>query len=82
MWLYNNYHVYVRDLLKEYAELSGGEIRLEFVDQRPDSEAEAEAVRYGLTSEPVTNEERFFFGMVLLTEFGLEKTNPFFTLDR
>ena len=82
MRLYNNYHVYVRDLLKEYAKLSGGKIRLEFVDPRPDSEAAAEAVRYGLPSEPVTNEERFFFGMVLLTEFGQEKTIPFFTLDR
>ncbi len=82
MRLYNNYYVYVRDLLKEYARLSGGKIRLEFVDPRPDSEAAAEAVRYGLPSEPVTNEERFFFGMVLLTEFGQEKTIPFFTLDR
>jgi ABC-2 type transport system permease protein len=82
MRLYNNYHVYVRDLLKEYAKLSGGKIRLEFVDPRPDSEAAAEAVRYGLPSEPVTNEERFFFGMVLLTEFGQEKTIPFFSLDR
>ncbi len=82
MRLYNNYYVYVRDLLKEYAKLSGGKIRLEFVDPRPDSEAAAEAVRFGLPSEPVSNEERFFFGMVLLTEFGQEKTVPFFTLDR
>ncbi|HOD35209.1 MAG TPA: GldG family protein [Syntrophales bacterium] len=82
MRLYNNYYAYVRDLLKEYAKLSGGKIRLEFIDPRPDSEAAAEAVRYGLPSEPVTNEERFFFGMVLLTEFGQEKTIPFFTLDR
>jgi ABC-type uncharacterized transport system involved in gliding motility auxiliary subunit len=82
MRLYNNYYIYVRDLLREYAKLSGGKIRLEFVDPRPDSEAAAEAVRYGLPSEPVSNEERFFFGMVLLTEFGQEKTVPFFTLDR
>lgn len=82
MRLYNNYYVYVRDLLKEYAKLAGAKIRLEFVDPRPDSEAAAEAVRYGLASEPVTNEERFFFGLVILTEFGREKTIPFFTLDR
>lgn len=82
MRLYNNYYAYIRDLLKEYAKLSGGKIRLEFVDPRPDSEAAAEAVRYGLPSEPVTNEERFFFGLVLLTEFGQEKTIPFFALDR
>lgn len=82
MRLYNNYYVYVRDLLKEYARLSGGKIRLEFVDPRPDTEAAAEALRYGLPSEPVTNEERFFFGLVLLTEFGREKTIPFFSLDR
>jgi ABC-type uncharacterized transport system involved in gliding motility auxiliary subunit len=82
MRLYNNYYVYVRDLLKEYAKLADGKIRLEFVDPRPDSEAAAEAVRYGLPSEPVTNEERFFFGLVIITEFGREKTIPFFTLDR
>ncbi len=82
MRLYNNYYVYVRDLLKEYARLSGGKIRLELVDPRPDTEAAAEALRYGLPSEPVTSEERFFFGLVLLTEFGREKTVPFFSLDR
>ena len=43
----------VQDLLREYAELSGGRIRLEIIDPTPFSEAEDRAVAFGLQKVPL-----------------------------
>ncbi|HUW20247.1 MAG TPA: GldG family protein [Sedimentisphaerales bacterium] len=79
---YNNYYYFVEALLREYARASRGMINLEVIDPRPYSDQEEEALRYGLRRFPITDEESFFFGLVLQTEFGVVKTIPFFSPDR
>lgn len=79
---YNNYFHYVRDLLREYAGLSEGRIRLEIIDPKRNSREEQEAIQYGLKPLAVTGDDRFFFGAVLTTEFGQEKVIPFLAPER
>lgn len=78
---YNNYYLYVRDLLREYERLSGGLIRLDVIDPRPDTDEEMDAVRYGLQRYAI-GEESFFFGLAVVTEFGQERALPFLTPNR
>ena len=79
---FNNYYQFVKALLEEYAAVSKGMVELEVIDPRPFSEDEVQALRYGLRRFPITQEENFFFGLVLQTQFGVEKAIPFFTPDR
>jgi len=79
---YNNYFHFVQALLEEYARAAKGMIKLEVIDPRPYSDEEEEALRYGLRRFPLPEEEIFFFGLVLQTEFGVVKTIPFFSPDR
>ena len=57
-------------------------IKLQIIDPRPFSDDEAQALKYGLQRFPITEEENFFFGLVLQTQFGVEKNIPFFSPDR
>jgi len=79
---FSNYYEFVKALMEEYVAASGGLIELEIVDPRPFSPEEEEALRYGLTRFPITQEESFFFGMVIQTKFGVEKVVKFFSPDR
>lgn len=79
---FNNYYEFVKALLEEYAAVSKGKFELELIDPRPFSEDEVQALRYGLQRFPITQEENFFFGLVLQTQFGVEKAIPFFSPDR
>ena len=79
---FNNYYQFVLALLQEYVAASKGIVRLEVIDPRPFSEEEAEAMRYGLEKFPITQEENFFFGLVVQTQFGVEKVIEFFSPDR
>jgi ABC-2 type transport system permease protein len=79
---FSNYYEYVRALLEEYASQSNGMVRLEIIDPRPYSKDEEDAVRYGLQRFNITEEEGFFFGLVVQTEFGAEKSIPFFSPER
>ena len=79
---YNNYFYFVQALLQEYARAAKGMLRLEIIDPRPYSDEEEEALRYGLRRFPMPDEESFFFGLVLQTEFGVVKTISFFSPDR
>jgi len=79
---FNNYFDFVRSLLEEYVAHSNGQIKLEVIDPRPFSQDEVEALRYGLQRFAITEEENFFFGLVLQTAFGVEKTITFFSPDR
>jgi len=79
---YNNYYYFVEALLEEYARASRGMVSLEVIDPRPFSGEEEEALRYGLRRFPITEEENFFFGLVLQTEFGVVKNIPFFSPER
>ena len=79
---FNNYYQFVKALLEEYVAASAGLVKLEVVDPRPFSEDEVEALRCGLRRFPITEEENFFFGLVMQTPFGVEKVIPFFSPER
>ncbi len=79
---FNNYNEFVKALLQEYVRISNGMIQLEVIDPRPYSPEEEDALRYGLKRFPINDEENFFFGLVIKTQFGVEKTIPFFSPDR
>lgn len=79
---FNNYSEFVRALLDEYVANSNGMVKLEVIDPRPFSEDEEQALRLGLRRFPITEEESFFFGLAVQTQFGVEKTIPFFSPDR
>jgi ABC-2 type transport system permease protein len=79
---FNSYYEFVKALLREYVAVSTGMVQLEIIDPRPFSQEEEQAMRYGLQRFPITQEENFFFGLVMQTQFGVEKVIPFFSPDR
>ncbi len=79
---FNNYYEFVKALLEEYTTAAKGMVELEIIDPRPFSKEEEQALQYGLKRFPITREENFFFGLVVQTQFGVEKTIPFFSPDR
>ena len=79
---FNNYYQFVRALLEEYVSTSNGMVELQVIDPRPFSDDEVEALRCGLRRFAITEEENFFFGLVIQTQFGVEKAIPFFSPDR
>lgn len=79
---FNNYYQFVKTLLEEYASEAKGMIDLQIIDPRPFSEDEVQALRYGLQRFPITEEESFFFGLVVQAQFGVEKVIPLFAPDR
>ena len=79
---FNNYYEFVKALLEEYVTVSNGMVELEIVDPRPFTDDEEDALKYGLRRFPITEEESFFFGLVVQTQFGVEKAIPFFSPER
>jgi ABC-2 type transport system permease protein len=79
---FNNYYEFVKALLEEYVAQSHGMVELQVIDPRPFSDDEVDAMRYGLQQYRITEEENFFFGLVVQTQFGVEKVIPFFSPDR
>ncbi len=79
---YNNYYQFVRALLQEYVAHSDGKLELEVIDPRPYSDEEMAAIRHGLRRFQIDDEESFFFGLVVQTEFGVTRTIDFFSPDR
>ncbi|MFH1730380.1 MAG: Gldg family protein [Planctomycetota bacterium] len=79
---YNNYYLYVRALLEEYVGLSGGRLTLEIIDPRRFSDEEEEAIGHELRQFPLSENESFFFGLVVQTELGKAESIPFFEPNR
>ncbi len=79
---FNNYYEYVKSLLEEYVTASKGMVQLDVIDPRPFSDEEEAALKSGLKRFAITEEEGFFFGLVIETQFGVEKTIPVFSPDR
>ncbi|MHC4068299.1 MAG: Gldg family protein [Planctomycetota bacterium] len=79
---FNNYYEFVKSLLEEYEAEANGMVELQVIDPRPFSDEEVQALRYGLRRFSITEEESFFFGLVIQTQFGVEKVLPFFSPDR
>ncbi|MCC6427623.1 MAG: Gldg family protein [Phycisphaerales bacterium] len=62
---YKTYGLRVKELLREYAAMSGGKIKLEEVDPEPFSEAEDTAAQAGLIGLPTgRGNDRLYFGLV------------------
>ena len=66
----------VRELLRKYESASGGKLRLEVYNPKPDSDEQEWATRYGLQAPTLPQGDRFFFGVVVLSE-DREATIPF-----
>ncbi len=79
---YNDYFHFVRAILEEYVAAGNGMVTLQVIDPRPFSDDEQEALRYGLERFIITEEESFFFGLIVRTPFGATRTIDFFTPDR
>ncbi len=79
---YNEYYFYVKALLEEYVKHGNSMVKLEVIDPRPFSDDEADAMQYGLTRLQVTQDESFFFGLVLQTQLGVTKTIEMFQPQR
>ncbi|MHC4758461.1 MAG: Gldg family protein [Planctomycetota bacterium] len=79
---FNNYYHYIESLLRQYVAASNGMVQLQIIDPRPFTEDEADVIRYGLAGIPVSEEESFYFGLVVQTQFGVTKTIPFFSPPR
>ncbi|MFN5737404.1 MAG: Gldg family protein [Akkermansiaceae bacterium] len=54
----------VDDLLKEYANLSNGKLRIEYLDPQPDTDAEDSANLDEISGQQI-NEDKLFFGMAV-----------------
>ncbi|MBW8041435.1 MAG: hypothetical protein FVQ85_15750 [Planctomycetes bacterium] len=79
---FNNYYEFVKSLLEEYVATAKGMVELQVIDPRPFSQDEVDALQFGLKRFSITEEESFFFGLVVRTPFGIEKSIPFFSPDR
>ncbi len=73
------YGVRVRDLLEEYASRSDGQIKLTVIDPEPFSEAEDQAVAFGIRQLPVSEVgDMAYFGLVGTNSVDQEIAIPFF----
>ena len=67
----------VREMLEEYAALSGGQLRLEVIDPEPYSEAEELAVGYGIQGRVANAEgDRLYMGIVGTNSVDDEEVLP------
>ncbi|MCY4643799.1 MAG: GldG family protein [Bacteriovoracales bacterium] len=75
---FNNYYIYVQELLRQYVSHSRNNLSLDLIDPRPDTPEEEEAGVYGLKKFNITETESYFFGLVAENESGTEKVIEFF----
>ena len=73
----------VRDMLREYARISNGKIKLEIYDPEPFSDTEDRAVAYGLQGVPMDQSgEQVYFGLAGTNLLDDERTIGFFQPER
>jgi ABC-type uncharacterized transport system involved in gliding motility auxiliary subunit len=73
----------VREMLRQFARLSHGKIKLEFYDPLPFSETEDRALAYGLQGVPLDQSgDRVFFGLAGSNLLDDEQSIAFFQPDR
>jgi len=58
-----NYATRVEDILKQYRRISGGTVRLNVIDPKPDSDQEQDAIRAGIRGIPLGTGESLYFGL-------------------
>jgi len=80
---YGTYNDRVRQMLAEYAQVSGGKVRLEFFQPEPFSDTEDRALGYGLQGVPVDQSgTQVFFGIAGTNLLDDERTIAFLRPER
>ena len=80
---YGSYADHVREMLRDYASLSKGKVKLEFYDPEPFSDTEDRAMAYGLQGVPLDQGgSQIYFGLAGTNLEDDERTIPFFQADR
>ena len=78
---FKNYATRVEALLRQYENAGGGNIVVNIIDPKPDTEEEEEAIRSGISSQQLPGGENFFFGLKAI-QAEQEETIPIFNLQR
>ncbi|MEE9544282.1 MAG: Gldg family protein [Rhodospirillales bacterium] len=77
------YYARIRELLEQYSELSGGDIRLEIHHPEPFSDTEDFAVAFGLRGIPLSNAgDLGYFGLAATNSTDDQEVIPFFNTGR
>jgi ABC-type uncharacterized transport system involved in gliding motility auxiliary subunit len=80
---YGTYADHVREMLRDYASLSNGKVKLEFYDPEPFSDTEDRAMAYGLQGVPLDQGgSQIYFGVAGSNLEDDERTIPFFQAER
>jgi ABC-type uncharacterized transport system involved in gliding motility auxiliary subunit len=80
---YGVYATRVREMLREYANASGGKLRVEFIDPQPFTDEEDRAVAFGLQGVPVNQGgELVYFGLAGSNTADKEETIAFMQPER
>ena len=80
---YGTYADHVREMLRDYASISGGKVRLELYDPEPFSDTEDRAMAYGLQGVPLDQAgSQIYFGLAGTNLEDDERTIPFFQAER
>lgn len=75
---YGVYAAHVRQMLRQYAALSGGRVEVRFYDPRPFSRIEDRAIADGLSGVPIDRSgTRVYFGVVATNLLDQHKAIPF-----
>jgi ABC-type uncharacterized transport system involved in gliding motility auxiliary subunit len=72
----------VRDVLQQYAAISGGKVKVEVIDPIPFSEEEEQAVAAGMRGAPIPTGERVYFGLTGANTIDGRETIPVFLEER
>jgi ABC-type uncharacterized transport system involved in gliding motility auxiliary subunit len=80
---YATYHTRVRELLEQYADISGGKLQLETYNPEPFTDEEDRAVSFGLRGVPVNSANDLgYFGLAATNSTDDQEIIPFFVRDR
>ncbi len=81
--VYGAYADRVREMLRQYAALAGGKLRLEFVDPEPFSDTEDQAMAQGMQGVPLDQAgEPVYFGLAGSNLLDDDRNIPFFKPER
>src|SRR6185312_9369966 len=81
--LYGSYADRVREMLRQYAAVSDGKVKLQFLDPEPFSPTEDRAMGYGLQGVPIDQSgEQVYFGLVGTNLLDDERSIAFFQPER
>ncbi len=78
---FKNYATRVEALLRQYESAGAGNIVVNIIDPKPDTEEEEEAIRSGISNQQLPGGENFFFGLKAI-QAEQEEIIPIFNLQR